>query len=130
MTGYFWHVSVHNIMSIHMKGNLPSNKKELKCFRSFKNSDQEKFTEDLNKIDFDKITDQNDVNKMYSDFEEAFIQTVDKHAPVKQRKPCQNSAPFINKELRKAVHKNDSCIINIINVKLRVTGKIIDNREI
>jgi hypothetical protein len=34
-----------------------------------------------------KITDQNDVNKMYSDFEEAFIQTVDKHAPVKQRKP-------------------------------------------
>jgi hypothetical protein len=36
--------------------------------------------EDLNKIDFDKITDQNDVNKIYSDFEEAFIQTVDKHA--------------------------------------------------
>jgi hypothetical protein len=37
----------------------------------------EKFTEDLNKIDFDKITDQNDVNKIYSDFEEAFIQTVE-----------------------------------------------------
>jgi hypothetical protein len=46
---------------------------------------------------------ENDVNKMYSDFEEAFIQTVDKHAPVKQIKPCQNPAPFINKELRKAV---------------------------
>ena len=121
---------VHNIISIQMKGNLPSNKKELKCFRSFKNIDQEKFTEDLNKIDFDKITDQNDVNKMYSDFEEAFIQTVDKHAPVKQRKPCQNPASFINKELRKAVYKKDSCIINIINVKLRVTGKIIHNREI
>ena len=44
--------------------------------------DQEKFTEDLNKIDFDKITDQNDVNKMYSDFEEAFIQTVDKHVKI------------------------------------------------
>ena len=40
-----------------------------------------------------------------SGFEEAFIQTVDKHAPVKQRKPCQNPAPFINKELRKAVYK-------------------------
>jgi hypothetical protein len=39
------------------------------------------------------------VNKIYSDFEEAFIQTVDKHAPVKQRKPCQKPAPFINKEL-------------------------------
>jgi hypothetical protein len=50
---------VHNIISIQMKGNLPSNKKELKYFRSFKNFDQEKFTEDLNKIDFDKITDQN-----------------------------------------------------------------------
>jgi hypothetical protein len=31
-----------------------------------------KFTEDLNKIDFDKLTDQDDVNKMFSDFEEAF----------------------------------------------------------
>ena len=50
---YKWKVICHQI------------KKELKCFRSFKNSDQEKFTEDLNKIDFDKITDQNDVNKMY-----------------------------------------------------------------
>ena len=64
---------------------------------------------------------------MYSDVK----QTVDKHAPVKQRKPCQNPAPFINKVLRKAVYtKKDSCIINIINIKLRVTGKIIDNREI
>jgi hypothetical protein len=64
-----------------------------------------KFTEDLNKIDFDKLTDQDDVNKMFSDFEEAFIQTVDKHAPVKQRKQCHNPAPFINKELRKDVYK-------------------------
>jgi hypothetical protein len=31
---------VHNIISIQMKGNLPSNKKEIKCFRSFKNFDQ------------------------------------------------------------------------------------------
>jgi hypothetical protein len=113
-----------------MKGNMPLNKKELKCFRSFKNFDEKKFTEDLNKIDFDKLSDQDDVNKIYSDFEEAFIQTVDKHAPVKQRKPCQNPAPFINKELRKLCTKKDSCIINIINIKLRVTGKIIDNREI
>ena len=63
---------VHNIISIQIKGNLPSNKKELKCFRSFKNFDQEKFTEDLNKIDFDKLTDHDDVSKIYSDFEEAF----------------------------------------------------------
>jgi hypothetical protein len=38
-----------------MKGNMPLNKKEFKCFRSFKNFDQEKFTEELNKIDFDKF---------------------------------------------------------------------------
>jgi hypothetical protein len=42
---------------------------------------------------------------MFSDFEEAFIQTVDKHAPVKQRKSCHNPEPFINKELRKDVYK-------------------------
>jgi hypothetical protein len=38
-----------------MKGNMPLNKKEFKCFRSFKNFDHEKFTEELNKIDFDKF---------------------------------------------------------------------------
>ena len=96
---------VHNIISIQIKGNMPSNKKELICFRSFKNFDDEKFTEDLNQIDFDKLTDQDDVNTIYSDFEEAFIQTVDKHAPVKKRKSCQNPAPFIDKELRKTVYK-------------------------
>ena len=80
-----------------MKGNMPSNKKELKCFRSFKNFDQEKFTEDLNKIDFDKLTDQDDVNKIYSDFEEAFIQTVDKHAPVKQKKTMSKSSTILCK---------------------------------
>jgi hypothetical protein len=35
------------LISIQMKDNLPSNKKELKCFRCYKNFDQEKFTEDL-----------------------------------------------------------------------------------
>jgi transcriptional/translational regulatory protein YebC/TACO1 len=64
---------VHNIIAIQMKGNMPSNKKELKCFRSFKNFDQEKFTEDLNKIYFDKLTDHDDVSKIYSDFEEEII---------------------------------------------------------
>jgi hypothetical protein len=58
---------------------------------------QEKFTEDLNKIDFDQLTDQNDVNKMYSDFEEAFIQTVDKHAPVKQKKIMSKSSTILYK---------------------------------
>ena len=85
---YKWKVICHQV-------------KELKCFRSFKNFGHEKFTEDLNKIDFDKLTDHDDVNKMYSDVK----QTVDKHVPIKQRKPCQNPAPFINKELRKVAYK-------------------------
>ena len=56
-----------------------------------------KFTEDLNKIDFDKLTDQDDVNKMFSDFEEAFIQTVDKHVPVKQKKTMSKSSTILYK---------------------------------
>jgi hypothetical protein len=47
------------------------------------------------KIDFDKITDQNDVNKMYSDFEEAFIQTVDKHLLVSMTSFKLGDAPFV-----------------------------------
>jgi hypothetical protein len=40
-----------------------------------------------------------------------------------------NNRVIISSEKKKKKRK-DSCIIDIINVKLRVTGKIIDNREI
>jgi hypothetical protein len=98
-----------------------------KCFRSFKNFDQEKYTEDLNKIHFDKLTDQDDVNKMYSDFDEAFIQTIDKHAPVKQRKPCQNPAPFIKWPVE--IFQCQESIRDIIIISLNVSCFLHDIAE-
>ena len=42
---------------------------------------------------------------MYSKFEQEFMKTVNKHNTLKTRKPCPQPAPFISKELRKAVYK-------------------------
>jgi len=96
---------VHNMISIQIKGNVPTNKKELKIYRNFKKFDQENFISDLKDTDFDNVLEHDDVNKMYSEFEQVFMKAVNKHASLKTRKPCPQHAPFISKELRKAVYK-------------------------
>ena len=37
---------------MQIKGNVPTNKKELKTYRSFKHFDQERFISDLKETDF------------------------------------------------------------------------------
>lgn len=97
---------VHNIISVQIKGNVPSVKREYNNYRSFKNFDNEAFIQDLEKVNFEDITNtEHDVNNMYINFEKEFIAVVDKHAPIKKRKPCQKPAPFINKELRSVIYK-------------------------
>ena len=96
---------VYNMISIQIKGNEPINKKELKTYRSFKYFDQEHFISDLKDTDFDNVSEHDDVNKMYSKFEQACMKAVNKHAPLETKMPCPQPAPFINKELRKVVYK-------------------------
>jgi hypothetical protein len=42
----------------------------------------------------------------YTNFESAITETINTHAPMKRRKAVPKPAPFMNKELRKAVYKN------------------------
>lgn len=54
---------------------------------------------------------------MYENFEKQFVSVVDKHAPMKRRKPCPKPAPFINKELRSAIYKKRQLHNKFINYK-------------
>lgn len=124
---------VHNIISIQIKGNESTNKKELKTYRSFKNFDQENCISDLKDTDFDNVLEHDDVNKMHrqhSKFEQARMKAVNKHAPLETRKPCPQPAPFTNKERRKIVYKKKNYITVVINTKRTLIGNYTENKEI
>ena len=95
----------HNIISVQLKGYVPKIKRDYIKYRSFKNLDQEKFLEDLNTTNFETLIDTDDVNKAYSNFQSAFAEVIDKHMPIKQRKPIQTPAPYMNSNLRNAIYK-------------------------
>ena len=73
-------------------------------YRDYKNFDNELFKSSLqNALNGIKRPD-------YIKFEEVFLETLNKHAPVKQKTIRGNHAPYMTKGLRKAIMRS---IINI-----------------
>jgi hypothetical protein len=62
-------------------------------YRSYKNFDYEKYVEDLEKY-FVNIGNESDINSACEIFEKSYLEVVNKHIPLKKRKPVQNPAPF------------------------------------
>jgi hypothetical protein len=52
--------------------------------------DHEKYVEDLEKIDYVNIGNESDINSTYEIFEKSYLEVVNKHIPLKKRKPVQN----------------------------------------
>ena len=57
------------------------------------------------KIDYVNIGNESDINSAYEIFEKSYLEVVNKHIPLKKRKPVQTPAPFMNKTLRKEIYK-------------------------
>lgn len=96
---------VHNLISFQLKGHIPKFKRDLIQYRSFKDFDNEQFIKDLQSLELEKnITAINDVDNAYANFKKEFLIVVDKHIPMKKRKPIVSPAPYMNKNLRKAIY--------------------------
>ena len=66
-------------------------------YRDYKNFDNELFKSSLQNTS-------NEINKPdYIKFKEVFLETLNKHAPVKQKSIRGNHAPYMTKGLRKAI---------------------------
>ena len=65
----------------------------------------EKIIDDVRSIDFENLVSAENVDEAYSNFQSAFTEVIDKHIPLKKRKPVVNPAPYMNKELRQAIYK-------------------------
>jgi hypothetical protein len=51
--------------------------------------DHEKYVEDLEKIDYVNIGNESDINSAFEIFEKSYLEVVNKHIPLKKRKPVQ-----------------------------------------
>ena len=71
-------------------------------YRNFKNFNEQSFLTDVENTNFN--CDGEDPNRNYDNLVDTFIEIVDKHAPLKTKFLRGNEAPFMNKELRKAIY--------------------------
>ena len=67
-------------------------------YRRYKNFDLHNFRYDLS-----IAMDMNDTNMIYEEFENAYLNVLNKHAPIKTKLVRANEAPFMDKELKKSI---------------------------
>ena len=72
-------------------------------YRSYKNFQEKLFLKDQKKQSFEKRKNIIDKDEAYDHFKEIFVSVVNKHAPLKTKFIRGNHAPFMNKELSKAI---------------------------
>ena len=92
----------HHLVATFMRTHLvPLNPKKI-LYRKFKNFNEQSFLTDVENTNFN--CDGEDPNRNYDNLVDTFIEIVDKHAPLKTKFLRGNEAPFMNKELRKAIY--------------------------
>ena len=99
-------------------------------YRSHKNFQEKFFLKDLKKQSFEKCKNIIDKDEAYDHFKEIFVSVVNKHTPFKTKFIRGNHAPFMNKELSKAI-MHRSKLRNIHNKrKPERHGKHLKDNEI
>ena len=83
-----------------LKTKLPKAKPKEIIYRNYKNFDNAAFRSDLKKAM--RLANS---SIGYKDFENIFINTLNVHAPQKKMYVRANTAPYMNKNLRKAMMK-------------------------
>ena len=92
----------HRLITTFMKSYFSRLKSKIIHYHNFKRFDEQKFIDDVKNADFSFETD--DPNESYSALTNTFSLIVEKHAPLKKKIVRGNHAPFITKDLRKAIY--------------------------
>ncbi len=92
----------HSFVTTTMKRHIPRLKPKKVKYRSYKNFNADNFLADIRSLDFGSRFD--NANQLYNNLTKGFRKLVDKHAPLKTRVKRGNSAPFMNRELIKAIY--------------------------
>ena len=86
--------------------NTYSRQEPIKIFyHNYSNFDKTKFIEDFERSNYYPPQPKKDVNSEYNNLLATIQKVLNKHAPLKSRIIRGNQAPFMNKELSKAIMK-------------------------
>ena len=104
----------HKLITIFFKTNFSRLRPKVLRYRNYKNFDESKFLNDLNKtiITFDN----ENPNQNYNVLNNRFLKVVNVHAPLKAKIVRVNDAPIVDKQLRKAIY-NQTRLKNKIHKK-------------
>ena len=91
----------HKLILLFMKSYISRLQPKSIFYCNYKNFDKEKF-KDVKVVDFSFSN--NDPNENYSVLSDTFSKLVDRHTLLKMKIHRENHAPFISKEMRKAVY--------------------------
>ena len=91
----------HGLVVTVLKSHIPRLKPKVIKYRNYKNFDPVKFIADVRRTNFDALEDPEDC---YNNLTNNFRNLVDKHALLKTKFARGNSAPFVTRELKKAIY--------------------------
>ena len=83
-------------------------------YRDFRKFNLECFRNDIASHVWDHIHNLSNPNDMWSEWKKSFLETVDKHAPLRKARVRGRSSPWITSELKKQMHERDILKIKAI----------------
>ena len=92
----------HRLVLSVFKIAFPKSKPKKIAYKNFKNFSEENFNQEL------RINLGERCVKNYASFENVFLDTLNKHAPLKKKVIRANHAPYVTKSLRKAIIKRSN----------------------
>ena len=97
----------HNLTGVISKAYAPQSNRRMITYRSMKNFNQSNFSRDIDLIPLHVCEIFDDVNDVAWAQQNLLFSVIDSHAPVKRRCVRENQVPYMNGELRKAIHQRN-----------------------
>ena len=112
----------HKLISSFMRSFVSRLKPKIIFFRHYKKFDETKFLSDLKYTNFSFTS--GDPNENYLLLTNSFSKIVEKHVPLKKKTLRGNHAPFISKELRKAIYTKSRFRNRFLKIPDEINSKL------
>ena len=86
---------VHDLIALQMKGSIIQRKNELKSYRNFKHFSEQEFLEELQGMNFNKISKHEDLDEAYSNFENSIIKKIWINMPLLKEGNRYSNPPLL-----------------------------------
>ena len=96
---------------------------------SYKHFNKQIFIEDFERNNMQTCTNLKNINAAWKLFCDGFTDTLDEHAPIKDRRVRSNQAPYLNQNWKQAFGKKEGFIKKFLEIERIQTGKHTEYKE-